>query len=80
MLLHERLKFMKRKEETKKQKKGKRYGAVTFHASPGYDLTVRFCGFSKITCFDTFIKSNLCIQKAFATVENNNIVLKEENS
>ena len=43
---------------------------VGFHAFTGCDLTGRFSGFSKITCFDTFLKSNSCVHKAYASLGN----------
>ena len=48
------------------------------HAFTGCDLTGRFSGFSKTTCFDTFLKSNSIVHKAFASLGNNDNGLKEE--
>ena len=48
------------------------------HAFTGCDLTGRFSGFSKTTCFDTFLKSNSIVHKAFASLGNNDDGLKEE--
>ena len=42
-----------------------------FHAFTGCDLTRRFSGFLKITCFDTILKSNYFVCKAFASLGNN---------
>ena len=48
-----------------------------FHAFTGCDLTGRFSGFSKTTCFDTFLKSDSFVYKAFASLGNNEDGLKE---
>ena len=45
----------------------KRMALLGFHAFAGCDLTGRFSGFSKITCFNTF-KSNSFIYKVFASL------------
>ena len=49
-----------------------------FHAFIGFDLTGKFSGFSKATCFDAFLKSNSFVHKAFASLGNNDDGLKEE--
>ena len=49
-----------------------------FHAFTGCDLTERFSEFSKTTCFDTFLKRNSFVYKAFASLGNNGDGLKEE--
>ena len=49
-----------------------------FHAFTGCDSTGRFSGFSKTACFDTFLKSNSFVYKAFASLGNNDDGLKEE--
>ena len=56
----------------------KRMALLGFHGSTGCDLTGRFSGFSKTTCFGTFLKSNSFIYKAFASLVNNDDGLKEE--
>ena len=48
-----------------------------FHAFTGCDLTGKFSGFSKTTCFDTFLKSNSFVYKAFASLGNYDDGLKE---
>ena len=47
-----------------------------FHAFLGCNLTGRFSGFSKTTCFDTFLKSNSYIHETFNSLGNNNNGLK----
>ena len=47
-----------------------------FHAFTGCDLTGRFRGISKTTCFDTFFKSNSFVYKS--SLGNNEDGLKEE--
>ena len=49
-----------------------------FHVFTGCDLTERFSGFSKTTCFNTFLKSDSLVYKATASLENNGDGLKEE--
>ena len=49
-----------------------------FHAFTGCDLTGRFSGFSKSTCFDTFLKSKSFVHEAFAPLGDNDDELKEE--
>ena len=49
-----------------------------FHAFTGCDSTRRFSGFLKITCFDTILKSNSFVCKAFDSLGNNDSGLKEE--
>ena len=49
-----------------------------FHAFTGCDLTERFSGFSKTTCFGAFLKSDPFVYKAFASLENNDDGLKKE--
>ena len=48
------------------------------HAFTDCDLTGRFSEFSKTTCFDTFLKRNSIVHKAFASLGNNDDGLKEE--
>ena len=48
------------------------------YAFTGCDLTGRFSGFSETIYFDTFFKSNWIVQKAFASLGNNDNNLKEE--
>ena len=49
-----------------------------FHAVTGCDLTGRFNGFCKTTCFNTFPKSNSFVYKTFALLGNNDNGLKGE--
>ena len=55
----------------------KSMGLLGFHAFTGCDLRGRFSGFSKTTCFDTFLKSNSLKYKAFASLGNNDDGLQE---
>ena len=49
-----------------------------FHAFTGCDLTGRFSGFSKTTCFDTILKRDSFLYKPFVSLGNNDDGLKEE--
>ena len=49
-----------------------------FYAFTGCDLTERFSGFLKTTCFGAFLKGDPFVYKAFASLESNNDGLKEE--
>ena len=56
----------------------KKIALLGFHAFTSCDLTGRFSRFSKTICFNTFLKSDSFVHKAFASLGNDDDGLKEK--